>query len=122
MMVRRFAVSGEGEPGANNGPRGDLHVVVRVEEHQIFLREDDHLVLKLPLPFTQATLGADLEIPTLDGLTNLKIKPGTQHGELFRIKEQGLPNLRSGRRGDLAILTEIEIPHSLTTKQEQLLR
>ncbi len=115
-------VPGEGEPGSRGGPRGDLHVVVRVAQHKLFTREDDHLVLQMPVSFTQAALGASVQIPTLDGYEDLAIPPGTQHGKLFRLPGKGLPNLRSGRKGELAVLLLIEIPNKLTSKQEQLLR
>ena len=115
-------VPGEGEPGANSGPRGDLHVVVTVAEHKWFTREDDHLILKMPVSFTQAALGAKVDIPTLDGQEELTIAPGTQHGKLFKIASKGLPNLRSGRKGDLAVLMLVEIPTKLTSEQEGLLR
>jgi molecular chaperone DnaJ len=115
-------VTGEGEPGGNGGPRGDLHVVVRVRQHNVFTREDDHVVLQMPVGFAQAALGATVKVPTLDGQEELTIKPGTQHGTLFRLQGKGLPNLRSGRRGDLAVLVKIEIPTRLTDAQEKLLR
>lgn len=115
-------VAGEGEPGSHGGPRGDLHVVVSVAEHKLFVREDDHLILKMPVSFTQAALGAKVDIPTLDGQEELTIPPGTQHGKIFKISGKGLPNLRSGRRGDLAVLMLVEIPKKLTGDQEKLLR
>ncbi len=119
-------IQGEGEPGqhtaAGSGPRGDLHVVIRVEQHELFTREDDHLVLRMPISFGQAALGATLKVPTLDGETELSLNPGTQHGDLFRIKSQGLPNLRGGRRGDLIVAVLIEVPKKLTAKQKELLR
>ncbi len=115
-------VAGEGEPGPNAGPPGDLHVVIRVEEHEVFTREDDHLILQMPISFTQAALGAEVNVPTLDGEKPLTIKPGTQHGELFRIESEGLPNLRGGRRGDLIVALTLEVPTRLSEKQEALLR
>jgi len=115
-------IQGEGEPGPNNGPRGDLHVVVRVEKHELFTREDDHLVLRMPISFGQAALGATLKVPTLEGEEELIIKPGTQHGDLFRIKNAGLPNLRGGRRGELIVAVLIEVPKKLSSKQKELLR
>ncbi|MFN3168841.1 MAG: molecular chaperone DnaJ [Phycisphaeraceae bacterium] len=115
-------VQGEGEPGQQNGPRGDLHVVVRVQKHELFTREDDHLVLRMPISFGQAALGATLHIPTLEDEQELAIKPGTQHGELFRIKGAGLPNLRSARRGDLIVAVLLEVPKRLNAKQKELLR
>jgi molecular chaperone DnaJ len=115
-------VPGEGEPGAMGGPHGDLHVVVRVKEHELFTREDDHLILKMPISFTQAALGATLKVPVIDGEHEVTIKPGSQHGDLIRAAGKGLPNLRNGRRGDLAIVLMIEIPNRLTERQEELLR
>jgi molecular chaperone DnaJ len=121
-------IQGEGEPPppehspTGEGVRGDLHVVVRVKDHEMFSREGDHLLLEMPIPFTKATLGAEVSVPTLEGRQPLKIPPGTQHGQIFRIDGQGLPNLRSGRRGDLIVGVKLEIPKKLTKKQEQLLR
>jgi molecular chaperone DnaJ len=121
-------VSGEGEPPPpevspdGSGMRGDLHVVVRVEEHEFFERDGDNLVMALPLTIAQATLGADLEVPTLEGSEKVNVKKGTQHGELIRLRHKGLPNLRSGSRGDIALITRIEVPKKLTEKQEKLLR
>ena len=124
-------VPGEGEPGANGGPRGDLHVVVRVAEHDLFIREGDHLILKMPISFAQAALGAKVKVPTLeggspsengDGRHELTIKPGTQHGEILRVQGKGLPSLRTGTFGDLAVLLMIEVPQKLTERQKELLR
>ncbi len=115
-------VPGEGEPGSLGGPHGDLHVVVRVKEHELFTREDDHLILKMPISFTQAALGATLQVPTINGTHDITIKPGSQHGDILRAPGKGLPNLRGGRNGDLAILLLIEVPTKLTDKQEDLLR
>lgn len=115
-------VQGEGEPGESGGPRGDLHVVVRISEHKIFDREGDHIVLHMPVSFTQAALGAVVKVPTLEGKSyELTIKAGTQHGEVFRVNGMGLPNLRSSRRGDLGIVLKIEIPNKLTAAQRELL-
>jgi molecular chaperone DnaJ len=115
-------VAGEGEPGSGGGPRGDLHVVVRVKEHELFTRERDDLILRMPVSFTQAALGATVKVPTLDGRHELTIQPGTQHGEVFRVRGQGIANLRSGRRGDLLVALMVEIPRKLTDEQERLLR
>ncbi len=118
-------IPGEGEPGSNGGPRGDLHVVVRVLKHDRFERQDDHLVYHLPISFTQAALGAKVEIPALGANGEpheLTIKAGTQHGEVLQVKGQGLPNLRSGHRGDLAVVVTVRIPGRLTEKQDKLLR
>ncbi len=121
-------VQGEGEPPppeaspTGAGLRGDLHVVVRVRDHELFTRDGDHLILEMPISFTQAALGAEVQVPTLDGREPLKIARGTQHGTIFRVPGQGLPNLRSGRRGDLIVGVKLEIPRRLSTRQEKLLR
>ncbi|MEO1129905.1 MAG: molecular chaperone DnaJ [Planctomycetota bacterium] len=121
-------VAGEGEPppqelsADGTGRRGDLHVVVRVKQHELFQREGDHLVLAMPISFTQAALGAHVEVPTLEDPASLVIPKGTQHGAHFKIRNAGLPNLRSGRRGDLVLIAGIEVPKKLNEKQEKLLR
>jgi molecular chaperone DnaJ len=116
-------VSGEGEPGKLGGPRGDLHVVVRVAEHELFERHDDDLLLRMPVSFAQATLGATVRVPGIDGLEHeVKIKKGTQHGTVLTVAQAGMPNLRSGRRGDLHAAVMIEVPKKLSAKQEELLR
>ena len=115
-------IQGEGEPGAAGGQRGDLYVFVRVASHKLFSREDDHLVLRMPISLTQAALGADVQVPTLDGKSDLMIKSGTQHGDLLRLAGKGLPDLRSGRRGDLVVVVMIEVPKKLTEKQKHLLQ
>jgi molecular chaperone DnaJ len=128
MEGQAIRVTGEGEPPppeasqSGEGIKGDLHVVVRVADHEVFKREGDHLILEMPLSFTQAALGAKLRVPTLDGPADLEVPKGTQHGTVFRVAGRGLPNLRSGRKGDMAVVTRVEIPKKLTSKQEQLLR
>ena len=121
-------IKGEGEPPqqevspSGEGVHGDLHVVVTVEEHDLFTREGDHLLMEMPISFTQAALGAELEVPTLDGKTTLKVPHGTQFGATFKINGEGLPSLRSQRRGDIVVLAKVEIPKKMTNKQKELLR
>ena len=119
-------IPGEGEPGTGAGNRGNLHVLVRVAQHELFQREDDHLILKMPVSFTQAALGAKVKVPSLTGvegdMTDLTIKPGTQHGELYRIRGKGLPNLHTGEVGDLIAVLMVEIPKKMSEKQRDLLR
>jgi molecular chaperone DnaJ len=115
-------IPGEGEPGTHGGPRGDLHVVVSVAEHKLFHRDGDHLILEMPISFTQATLGATVTVTSLSGKLKMTIPKGTQHGDHQRFKGRGLPNLRSGQTGDLIVLQTIEIPKQLTDRQEELLR
>ena len=116
-------VPGEGEPGMGSaGVRGDLHVIVRVAEHELFSREGDHLILRMPVSFSRATLGAKVNVPTLDAETEVNIPRGSQHGDIIKVRGKGLPNLRSGRQGDLIVVLLIEIPKKLSGKQEDLLK
>lgn len=115
-------VRGEGEPSSQDGQRGDLHCYVRIEKHPFFERHENHLICRLPLSFTQATLGAVIEVPTLTGKVELKIKPGTQHGATYRLAGLGIPDLRTGRRGDELVQIVVEIPKKLSKDQKELLR
>ncbi len=122
-------VKGEGEPPhpgespSGEGVRGDLHVVVRVDPHEVFTRDGDDLLMHLPISFSRAALGAALRIPTIDGdRVDVTVPKATQHGDIIRVKGKGLPNLRSGRRGDLVLTVKVEIPRKLSREQEKLLR
>lgn len=115
-------IRGEGEPGPKGQTRGDLLCLVRIEEHEFFQRDGDNLICQLPISFTQAALGAQIDVPTLSGSTPLKIEAGTQHGALFKLSNKGLPNLRSGRVGAEIVQVLIEIPRKLTRDQDDLLR
>jgi molecular chaperone DnaJ len=97
-------------------------VVVRVKDHTLFHRDGDNLVVELPVSFTQAALGAEVDVPTIDGRQQLRIHAGAQHGDVYKLDGQGLPNLRSGRHGDLITIVKIEIPKKLTARQQELLR
>jgi molecular chaperone DnaJ len=115
-------VGGEGEPGFNNGPRGDLYCYVKIKEHPFLAREGTSLVATVPVSFTLAALGGEVEVPSLNGRRELKIPAGTQHGDVFRIKGQGLPDIRTRRNGDELVQIIIEIPGKLNSEQEDLLR
>jgi molecular chaperone DnaJ len=115
-------VRGEGEPGPHGNARGDLLCSIRVREHDFLQRDGDHLICRVPISFTQAALGAQLEVPTLHGGAPLKVPPGTQHGAVFKLAGKGLPNLRSGRVGDQIVQVLVEIPRKLTKTQQDLLR
>ena len=115
-------VAGEGEPGRDGGPNGDLYVYVRVRPHEFLERDGNDLIAVVPISFTQAALGATIEVPSLDGTRQLKVPPGTQYGSLFRIRGQGLPDVRTGRAGDELVQVTIETPANLNGKQEELLR
>jgi molecular chaperone DnaJ len=113
---------GEGEPGPHGTGRGDLRCVIRVREHPFLQRDGDHLICRLPISFTQAALGGQVEVPTLTGSAPLRIPPGTQHGTVFQLPGKGLPNLRHGRRGNQIVEVVVEIPKRLNREQEELLR
>ena len=115
-------IRGEGEPGPDGRQRGDLHCYVRVESHPFLERHADDLVCRMPISFTQAALGAKVEVPTLTGKAELKIPPGTQHGQLFRLRGLGLPDIRTRRKGDEIVQVLIEIPKKMDKVQERLLR
>jgi len=119
---QRIRLRGEGEPSRTGMARGDLHCILRVRPHEFLERDGDHLICRLPIAFTQAALGAQIEVPTLTGTSPLKIPPGTQHGTVFRLAGKGLPNLRSGRRGNEIVQVLIEIPSKLSREQKELLR
>jgi molecular chaperone DnaJ len=118
----RLAFRGEGQAGSAGAPRGDLVVEVRVRDHAMFKREGDHLICQVPITFSQAALGGDFEVPTLDGALPHKLKPGLQSGEAVRIAGKGMPNVKNGRRGDLHVVVVVETPRHLTKKQEELFR
>lgn len=119
----RLVYRGEGEPGANGGPNGDLYVTVRVRAHKMFRREGTTLHLDMPISFTQAALGADIDVPQLGGgKMSYKIPEGTQEGTEFRIRGQGVADIRSKMRGDLILHVHIDIPRKLSDKQKELLR
>ena len=115
-------VAGEGEPGRGGGPYGDLYCYVKIKPHEFLQRDGSNLVAVVPISFTQATLGATIDVPSLNGTRGLKIPAGTQYGSIFRIKGQGLPDLRTRRMGDELVQITIETPTRLNARQEELLR
>ena len=118
----RIRLSGEGEAGEHGGPPGDLYVQIQVKPHLIFTREDSDLYCEVPISFTIAALGGDLEVPTLDGRLSLKIPPETQTGKVFRIRGKGVKPVRGGPTGDLLCRTLVETPVNLTREQKELLQ
>ncbi len=121
-------VRGEGEPPPievsqnGEGLRGDLHVVVRIADHNVFQREGEHLLMELPVSFAQAAIGAEIEVPSLEGPQKLTVPRATQHGTPFKLQGLGLPVLQGNRRGDLVVVVHIDIPKKITPQQEKLLR
>lgn len=117
----RIRVTGEGEIGARGGPPGDLYVVLRVREHPLFRRDDQDIVCEIPISFTQAALGAQIDVPTLDGKVKMKIPAATQTGRVFRLREKGVPSPNGRRRGDQLVRVTLETPSHLTREQRELL-
>jgi molecular chaperone DnaJ len=118
----RIRLTGEGEPSPNGGPRGDCYCFVQVEEHPLFQREGQHLICRVPITYSQAALGATIEVPTLDGRETLEIESGTQPGQVFTMRGQGMPDPRHRGVGDLLVQVNIEVPKKLDAKEEELLR
>ncbi|MGI9229777.1 MAG: molecular chaperone DnaJ [Gammaproteobacteria bacterium] len=118
----RIRLTGEGEAGERGGPAGDLYVHVMVQEHQIFSRDGKNLYCEVPISFTDAVLGGELEVPTLEGKVKLKIPAETQSGKLFRLRGKGVKPVRSASRGDLFCQAVVETPVNLNSKQKDLLR
>ena len=118
----RVRLAGEGEPSPGGGMRGDCYCFISVKEHALFQREGQHLVVRMPITYPQAALGATLEVPTLDGPEELTIPAGTQPGDLFKLRGRGLPHPRNRQTGDLVVVVEMEVPKQLNERQERLLR
>ncbi|KAB7662398.1 molecular chaperone DnaJ [Plesiomonas shigelloides] len=118
----RIRLSGEGEAGEFGAPAGDLYVQVHVKEHPIFKREDNNLYCEVPISFTMAALGGEVEVPTLDGRVNLKIPAETQTGRMFRMRGKGVKSVRGGAVGDLMCRVVVETPVKLSERQKELLK
>jgi len=117
----RIRLSGEGEAGRNGGPPGDLYVEVRINPHKLFRREGADLSCEVPVSFATATLGGDVELPTLEGNVSLKVPAGTQSGKVFRLRGKGVTMVRDPRKGDLFAQVAVETPVNLTSEQKDLL-
>ncbi len=118
----KLRLSGEGEPGTNGGPPGDLYIFLRVKPHNFFQRRDNDIVCQIELSFIQAALGDQVTVPTLDGEEALKIPKGTQYGDIIRLPGKGIPSLRSNRRGDQIVQIVLKTPKNLNKRQEELLK
>jgi molecular chaperone DnaJ len=118
----RIRLSGEGEAGRNGGPAGDLYVEIRVKPHKLFSREGADLACEVPISIATATLGGEVELPTLDGNVSLKVPGGTQSGKVFRLRGKGVSTVRDARRGDLFAKVAVETPVNLTAEQKELLQ
>jgi molecular chaperone DnaJ len=118
----RVRLPGEGDPSPDGGPAGDCYCFVSVEPHSLFQRDGLQLLLSLPVSYSQAVLGAEIDVPTLDGPRKLTIGPGTHSGDVSRLRGLGVPDPRGGRRGDLLVEVQIEVPKKISARQRELLR
>src|SRR5204862_3233398 len=118
----QLRVTGEGSSGVNGGPAGDLYVVVRVEEHDVFVRREADLFCELPVSFAQLALGDEIEVPVLaDGTATLKVPAGSQPHQILRLRGKGMPHLRGRGRGDACFRLMLEVPHKLNARQREAL-
>jgi molecular chaperone DnaJ len=118
----RLRLAGEGDASPNGGPPGDCYVFIDVREHPLFERDGMNLICSMPITYSQAALGATVEVPTLDGPEEMKIPAGTQPGDVFKLRGRGMPDPRRRGTGDLLVHVHLEVPKDLTPKQEELLR
>ena len=118
----RLRLSGEGEAGRRGGVRGDLYCLVRVRPHTLFVRDADDILLEVPVGFAQATLGTEIDVPTLQGKSRLTVPKGTQPGTVLRMRGMGLPRLDGYGVGNQLVRIQVEVPAKLNEEQEALLR
>ncbi len=118
----KLRIRGEGELGERGGPPGDLFIFLYVEPHDFFTRDGDDIICQIPISFTQAALGAEIEVPTLNGKTSLKIPRGIESGDTLRIKGEGFPKIKGHGRGDIVVQVIVKTPKNLTKRQEEILR
>ncbi|MFH1023943.1 MAG: molecular chaperone DnaJ [Planctomycetota bacterium] len=118
----QFRVAGEGETGEDGAPRGDLYCWVNVRPHAFFERHGNDLLCAVPVTLSQAALGTSIDVPTLEGRTTLKVPPGTQSGQILRLRGMGVPDIHGHGRGDLLVRVIVEVPRRLSPKQESILR
>ena len=117
-----ISIRGQGSAGKNGGPAGDLLITIAVRPHELFRREGTSVLLKVPVTFTQAVLGAELEIPTIDGKVKYDLPEGTQSGATFRLKGKGIPSINGRGRGDQYVTVYIETPKGLNREQKDALK
>jgi molecular chaperone DnaJ len=119
---QRLRLRGEGERSSALGPAGDLFVLIQVKDHPVFKREDEHVILEMPITFAQAALGSTLVVPTLHGSIEIDVRSGTQPGETVKLKGKGIKRLNGSGYGDQFIQFHLEVPQKLTTRQKELLQ
>jgi len=118
----KMNLRGEGNLGSKGGPRGDVYVVVSVMPHEIFKRDGDDVFCEIPITFTQAALGSEIVVPTLEGKISITVSPGTQSGKQYRLKNKGFPVLNGYGKGNQYVRVQVEVPKNLNTKQKELLK
>lgn len=119
---QRLKLSGEGDSPAPGGINGDLYVIININDHPLFKREDDDVILDMPVSYVDAILGSEVHVPTLTGKVSLKIPAGTHSGQVFRIKGRGFPTVGGFGSGDMLVRVQIDTPNNLTSKQKELLQ
>jgi molecular chaperone DnaJ len=117
----QIRLAGEGQPGENGGPNGNLYLVIRVLTHKFFRRRENDIMLDLNINIAQAILGAEVEVPTVDGPAQLKIPAGIQPGKVLRMRGKGVPHVRGNGRGDQMVIVNVEVPKNLTSEQRKLM-
>lgn len=117
-----ISIRGEGDHGKRGGPAGDIILQISVKEHPIFTRRGDDVICHMPITFAEAALGAEMEVPTLDGKVRYTVPEGTQTGAVFRLREKGVPHINGRGRGDQLVYVQIEVPKNLTTAQKEILK
>jgi molecular chaperone DnaJ len=117
----KLRISNEGEKGLYGGPPGDLYIVLNIEEHPFFKREGNDLYCDVPLSFSQAALGSEIEVPTIEGTSKIKIPQGTPSGRIFYLKGKGIPRLGGRGRGDQIVRVYVDVPKKLTPRQKEIL-
>jgi len=118
----RLKLRGEGESGISGGSGGDLYVDIQVEPHPLFVRDGLDIICEIPIDFVQAALGAEIDVPTLEGKVKMKIPPGTQSGKVFRLKSKGVRDVHGYHQGDQLVRVMVETPTHLTARQKELLK
>ena len=117
----RLRVAGEGEAGEKGGPHGDLFVMIHVKPHKMFERQGNNLFMEATISFTQAAMGTELDVPTIDGKATMHVPEGTQPGTVFKLRGKGVPSLRGYGTGDQLVKVQVEVPKKLSRKQKEIL-
>jgi molecular chaperone DnaJ len=118
----RIRLQGMGDPGRNGGPPGDLYIITRVRPHRVLERRGDNLYVEVPITITEAALGARIDVPTIDGMTTMRIPPETSSSQVFRLRGKGVPHLKGGGQGDQFVTVKIVAPKNLDSRSQELLR